>query len=335
MTQTTIDSNTLLNGVRDLVANDFQQLDQYLQQQLQSKIPFIQEVIKYIINSGGKRLRPLLVILSARAAGYLSGDEHLELATVIEFIHTATLLHDDVVDESKLRRGKETANSRWGNQSSILVGDFLYSRSFQVLAQRSNVPVMKVLAHATNVIAEGEVLQLLNIADLKLTESRYLDIIRSKTAMLFESASHIGALIGSTDKQQTEGLRQYGQNLGIAFQITDDVLDYTADQETLGKSLGDDLAEGKLTLPIIYALQGGSAADKQLIATIIQQDESAGATQLQQILQVLAKTSACDQAMQVAKRYTQKALTNLQTLSHSNYRQALEDLANFAVLRTY
>ena len=335
MSKTTLDVTSLLKDIQALVADDFRQLDALLHSKLVSKIPFIQEVVQYIINSGGKRLRPLLVILSAHAAGIKDSDEHLELATVIEFIHTATLLHDDVVDGSSLRRGKQTANDRWGNQSSVLVGDFLYSRAFQVLAKRSNVPVMKVLANATNIIAEGEVLQLLNIADLELTKARYLDIIRYKTAMLFEAASHIGAMLGSLSDSQINDLKEYGCKLGIAFQIADDVLDYSADASMLGKSLGDDLAEGKLTLPIIFALEACSAQQKQQISNTLQQEQPLSQEQLTDIIAILHETKACQRAMHVAESYTDQAIAHLQSLPASDYQQALIDLATFATARPY
>src|SRR3990167_7882002 len=331
----TQDTTALLSNIQQLVATDFNQLDHLLQEQLKSKIPFIQEVIQYIINSGGKRLRPLVVILSARAAGTQGNREYLELATVIEFIHTATLLHDDVVDESRMRRGRQTANERWGNHSSILVGDFLYSRAFQVLATRSNVPVMKVLANATNIIAEGEVLQLLNIADLELTQARYINVIQYKTAMLFEAASHIGALLGNLNPTQINALRLYGRNLGIAFQIADDVLDYSADIHLLGKSVGDDLSEGKLTLPLIFALKQCGVSDKKMIANVLQQDEIVTTEQLLDIIQVIKKTNASEQALTVAESYTKAAIDHLQFVPSSKYQQALIDLAQFAIARNY
>ncbi|MEP1584919.1 MAG: polyprenyl synthetase family protein, partial [Marinobacter sp.] len=239
--------------IYDTVADDFSRVNDLIIKRLSSDVPLVEKIAQYIIESGGKRLRPLLALLSSRALGY-ERDDHLKLAAVIEFLHTATLLHDDVVDTSDMRRGRSTANARWGNAPSVLVGDFLYARAFEMMVELQNLKIMDVLSHATAVIAEGEVLQLMNVKNADVSEDKYMEVIHNKTAMLFEAASHTGALLAGAEEDQEQAMSAYGKHLGLAFQLVDDVLDYRGDAEAMGKNVGDDLAEGKPTLPLIYAM---------------------------------------------------------------------------------
>lgn len=332
-TTTSQQSIDLLNKIRECVTADLLAVDDLIVNQLFSDIPLIQQITRHIIAGGGKRLRPLLVLLSAKAGGYQQGNEHHELAAIIEFVHTATLLHDDVVDASKMRRGQQTANDRWGNQASVLVGDFLYSRSFQMLTRRSNIPIMQVLSDTTNAIAEGEVLQLMNCHDPDISEQAYYDVIHRKTAKLFESSAQIGAMLATTlTENQIKSLAEYGLQLGMAFQIIDDLLDYTANENTIGKHIGDDLAEGKATLPLIYTMANGTA--KQT-AHIKQAIEQGGLDDLSIILKSLAQTNAHGYCIQQAKTYARKALRSLQCIPESPYREALINLIHFVVNRGY
>ncbi len=319
-----------LEQIRSPVIEDLKATDELIIKQLISPVTLVQQITRHILSSGGKRLRPLLVILAARAAGYADGQEHHDLAAIIEFVHTATLLHDDVVDESKQRRGQDTANAVWGNQASVLVGDFLYSRAFQLLTRRSNVPVMQVLANTTNAIAEGEILQLMNRHDPDINEDAYFDVIYRKTAKLFESSAEIGALLNNNNNQQ-QALAQYGKHLGMAFQIVDDLLDYS-DSTTIGKNVGDDLAEGKMTLPLIYALQN---TDNTSANTVRQAIQNGGLDQLPLILDIIQQTNAATYTLNVAKKHINAAKSSLDTLADSAYRQALIDLAEFVVARNY
>lgn len=326
-------TNQQLETIREPVRSDLASVDDLILSQLTTRVPLIRTICQHILKSGGKRLRPLLVLLMARATGYCRGTEHHELATIIEFVHTATLLHDDVIDESSLRRGKQTANALWGNAASVLVGDFLYSRAFQLLTQRSHVPVMHVLANTTNAIAEGEILQLANCHNPNITEQHYLDVIACKTAKLFESAAEIGAILGQVSDDQQRELAQYGYALGMAFQIIDDVLDYSAkDDQQIGKHLGDDLAEGKTTLPLIYALQHVDDATAKILRTIIKQGDT---NKLPQIITCLRETNAFTYCYQQAESYIQRARQALNVLDPSPYKTALDHLITFAVARTF
>ncbi|HEY1588989.1 MAG TPA: polyprenyl synthetase family protein, partial [Rhodanobacter sp.] len=255
--------------VRDLAAADMQRVDALIRQRLSSDVVLINQIADHIIASGGKRLRPMLHVLAAGAAGY-RGDHHTKLAAIIEFIHTSTLLHDDVVDESDLRRGRKTANALWGNAASVLVGDFLYSRSFQLMVELDDMRIMRILADTTNTIAEGEVLQLLNIGNADVSEAAYLAVIERKTAVLFAAATELGGILGGLPESQVTALRRYGMELGYAFQIADDLLDYVGDASTLGKNIGDDLAEGKPTLPLIYALERANPEQVQSLRHAIE-----------------------------------------------------------------
>ena len=330
LSQATSTHHTLAT-IRSLLGNDIKQIDQLIYEQLESNIPLIRTITHHIINSGGKRLRPLLLLLSARSLGY-TGDEHIELAAVVEFIHTATLLHDDVVDASSLRRGKKTAHEIWGNQASVLVGDFLYSRAFEILAKRSNIPAMKLLSKATNTIAEGEVMQLVNIGDTNINADTYFTIIYHKTAALFSAAAEIGAILSTEHNNQTTrlALADYGKYLGLAFQVVDDILDYDGDPNVTGKNLGDDLAEGKLTLPLIYALQHASPDLRHELRTII---EEASDRNLKTVQHIIAVTNAIDYCWKDAKKFAHQAQAAIEHLPNNPYLQSLMDLAQFAIER--
>lgn len=327
-----ISANTI-DEIRAPVKDDLRATDELICTELVSNVPLIQEITRHIINSGGKRLRPLLVLLSARACGYQENDtEHYELAAIIEFVHTATLLHDDVIDASELRRGKKTANALWGNQASVLVGDFLYSRAFQILSRRSNIPVMKCLADTTNAIAEGEVQQLMNQHNPDINEENYYQVIYNKTAKLFASAAEIGAMISKQNTSIQQSIAEYGLNLGMAFQIADDVLDYLSDAETLGKNIGDDLAEGKTTLPLIIAMQNGDTKQKHLIRDAI---TNGRLDDMPAILSTLNETQAIKYTKEKAQEYAKKALDALNTISDSPCKQSMNDLIYFAINRCY
>jgi len=318
-------------AIQSLVQEDMQAVNELVLARLHSEVALINQLGHYIINSGGKRLRPMLLLLSARAFGY-SGLHHLTLAAVVEFIHTATLLHDDVVDASELRRGRKTANSLWGNEASVLVGDFLYSRAFQMMVEINKMQVMEILSDATNIIAEGEVLQLLNCHDPDTTEETYLQVIRSKTAKLFEAAAQLGAVISDQRVEYEQAMAIYGMHLGTAFQIVDDVLDYSATKEEMGKNVGDDLAEGKPTLPLIYALKHCDAAKQQQLRDAITQG---GREHIDVVLEAITATDAIRYTLDCAKLETAKAIDALKILPDSPYKEALRSLAEFSVSRSY
>ena len=306
-------------------------VDGVIRARLRSEVVLVNQVAEYIISSGGKRLRPALVVLSANAFGY-KGDQHHNLAAVVEFIHTATLLHDDVVDESEMRRGRDTANAMFGNAASVLVGDFLYSRAFQMMVEAQDMRVMQTLAEATNVIAEGEVLQLLNCHDASVEAANYLRVIHCKTAKLFEAAMRLGAILGKADAAMEQAAAKYGMHLGTAFQLVDDVLDYSGDEQEIGKSLGDDLAEGKPTLPLIYAMQHGSAEQAAVVRGAIEQGDLG---RFGEVLQIIQQTGALDYTRQQAQREAEAACAALSALSESNYKQSLLQLADFAATRQF
>ena len=320
-----------LEAIRALVAEDMEAVNALIHERLRSHVVLINQLGGYIVDSGGKRLRPLLVLLSARACGY-NGDRHRLLAAIVEFIHTATLLHDDVVDASELRRGQETANALWGNEASVLVGDFLYSRAFQMMVEVESMRVMEILADATNTIAEGEVLQLLNCHDADTTQARYMEVIRCKTAKLFEAAARLGAVLGGMPPEVEEALAAYGMHLGTAFQIVDDRLDYSASSEQMGKNLGDDLAEGKPTLPLIYAMEHGSEEQRVLIRQAI---ETGGLSAIDAVVEAIESTGAIAYTDAAARREAQWAMDRLASVPDSRYKEALRALARFSVERTY
>jgi len=307
-----------------LISDDMRGMDAVIAQRLTSDVPLVSQVSRYIIAAGGKRLRPALLLLMCGALGY-RGDQRLNLAAVVEFIHTATLLHDDVVDESTLRRGRATANEAFGNPASVLVGDFLYSRAFQMMVDAGDMRVMQTLAEATNVIAEGEVLQLMNMHDASLSEDGYLLVIRSKTAKLFEASARLAALLAKSSPLVEKSCADYGQALGTAFQVIDDVLDYDGDVQEMGKNLGDDLREGKATLPLIIAMQRATAPERVIIEQAI---ETGGIDQMAQIIDIVQKTGALTATRAAAAAEAQRALDALQNLPQNSHADALRQLAS-------
>ncbi|MBE0457020.1 octaprenyl diphosphate synthase [Pseudoalteromonas prydzensis] len=321
-----------IKAIQALIENDMNDVNQLIYAQMRSDVALVNQLGLYIVNSGGKRVRPMLAILAAKALGY-EGKDHVTLATIVEFIHTATLLHDDVVDESNLRRGTPTANAEFGNAASVLVGDFIYTRSFQLMVGLGKMQVMQILADATNVIAEGEVLQLMNCNDPDTTEDSYMQVIYSKTAKLFEAATGLAAIITEQDEATLKALNLYGMHLGTAFQLVDDVLDYNADAEQLGKNIGDDLAEGKPTLPLLYAMRHGSAEQVQLIRDAIEHNN--GMDHLEAILTALNETNALEFTMDKANEEADKAIACLAVLDESPYKEALISLARIAVDRSH
>jgi octaprenyl-diphosphate synthase len=320
-----------LPAIYSLIADDMQAVDAVIRERLHSDVPLVRQVAEYIIAGGGKRMRPALLLLAAGAASY-QGREHRELAAVVEFIHTATLLHDDVVDESALRRGRDTANATFGNAASVLVGDFLYSRAFQMMVGLGSLRVMQVLADATNIIAEGEVLQLMNCHNADIDVEDYLRVVRYKTAKLFEAAARLGAILGNCPPEVETSLANYGMHLGTAFQIVDDVLDYSGDTGEIGKSLGDDLAEGKPTLPLIHVMKEGQPHQSELVRNALEQG---GREAFAEIIEAVKATGALNAAMNVARGEANKARIALDALPHTKYREALIQLSDFAVTRRY
>ena len=321
-----------LEKIQGLIGKDMEGVNQLITEKLSSDVVLINQMGAYIINSGGKRLRPVLLLLSAHACGYKSGNHHHLLAAIVEFIHTATLLHDDVVDASELRRGKETANAIWGNEASVLVGDFLYSRAFQMMVETQSMRVMEILSEATNIIAEGEVMQLLNCNDADTTEERYLYVIRSKTAKLFEAATQLGAVISNRSEEEEKALAAYGMHLGTAFQLIDDVLDYTATSDEMGKNIGDDLAEGKPTLPLIHAMRMGNTEESAIIRHAI---ENGGRNNIDQVIATIHNTKAIDYTADCARNEAALAKKAIEILPSSEYKDAMISLADFAVDRSH
>jgi len=322
------DSPTFAN-VTELAREDMQAVDRLISTSLESDVALVSQVSQYIVTSGGKRLRPLLVLLAARALGY-KGEQHVRSAAIVEFIHTATLLHDDVVDSSARRRGRDTANTVFGNQASVLVGDFLYSRAFQMMVDIDSMRVMQILADATNTIAAGEVMQLMNVHDPDTTEDSYRQVIYRKTARLFEAGAQIAAVLAERDPADEAAMITYGQNLGAAFQLVDDALDFNASADELGKNLGDDLAEGKATLPLIYAMQQGSAEDKELIRNAILEG---GLDHLEKITAIIEATGALEYTARRAREAADTAIAALSGVPDSEFKQALVSVAEFSVQR--
>ncbi|HHH13250.1 MAG TPA: octaprenyl diphosphate synthase [Thiolapillus brandeum] len=318
-----------LSAIRELIADDLRATDLLILDRLQSDVVLINQIGHYIINSGGKRLRPMIVLLAARALGY-QGEHHIELAAIIEFIHTATLLHDDVVDGSEMRRNNETANAVWGNAASVLVGDFLYSRSFEMMVEIQEMRVMEILSHATNRIAEGEVLQLLNCNDPDTDEEKYREVILRKTATLFEAGARLAGVISGSSECEEQALADYGLHLGLAFQMIDDALDYGASSEDIGKNLGDDLAEGKPTLPLIRAMEVGTAEQRALLRRAI---EEGGADRVDEVMKTIESTDAIAYTARLARQEADKAIQALEPLPASAFKSALAALADFAVDR--
>lgn len=321
-----------IEAIRALISQDMGEVNQLIQQNLQSEIALINQLGHYIINSGGKRLRPSLHLLCSRVFAY-NGQDHIKLAAILEFIHTATLLHDDVVDSSKLRRGRETANQLWGNEASVLVGDFLYSRAFQMMVEVKSMRVMEILSETTNIIAEGEVLQLLNTHDPDTTESSYLEVIQNKTAKLFIAASQLSAVISGRPQEEENAMANYGKHLGTAFQLIDDCLDYTAESaQQLGKNIGDDLSEGRPTLPLLYAMWHGDEYQTKIIRSAI---ANGGLENIVTIQKAIDETGAIDYTKSLAKKEAEKAIASLDLFQNSPYVEALHSLAKFSVEREY
>jgi octaprenyl-diphosphate synthase len=319
------------NTIAQSIAADMEAVNMVIRQHLHSEVSLVNQIAEYIISAGGKRIRPTLVLLMANACGY-KGAAHHELAAVVEFIHTATLLHDDVVDESSMRRGRQTANALFGNAASVLVGDFLHSRSFQMMVGLNNMRVMQILSDATNVIAEGEVLQLLNMHDPDVSEAAYLNVIRSKTAKLFEAAAQLGAVISGASDFEIDAAGEYGGSLGTAFQLIDDVLDYAGDAETIGKNVGDDLREGKPTLPLIYLMENGTPEQRELVRNCIEQGDE---QHFEAILAAVTTSGALDFTRRAAEVAAKRAASAISSLPDSEYKQSLLQLCVFAVDRNH
>ncbi|MBA1271839.1 polyprenyl synthetase family protein [Stutzerimonas azotifigens] len=314
-----------------VVADDFAAVDGIIRKQLTSRVPLVEKIGDYITSAGGKRLRPLLVLLSGKSLGY--EDEQLRLlAGIIEFLHTSTLLHDDVVDMSGMRRGRSTANALWGNAPSVLVGDFLYARSFEMMVELGSMEVMRIISQATRVIAEGEVLQLSKVRDANTTEATYMEVIRGKTAMLFEASTHSAATLAQAAPEQSEALRTFGDHLGVAFQLVDDLLDYQGDSEALGKNVGDDLAEGKPTLPLIRTMSHGTPEQAALVRQAIQKG---GIEDLESIRSAVEASGALTYTAELARDYAERAIACLEVIPANRYRDALAELTHFAVARTH
>ena len=320
-----------ITTIRQLISVDMEAVDKLIIRQLQSDVLLINQIGAYIVHSGGKRLRPMIVLMAARACSY-TGERHIDLAAIIEFIHTATLLHDDVVDGSDLRRNRETANAVWGNEASVLVGDFLYSRSFEMMVEVGQMPVMDILSHATNRIAEGEVLQLLNVHNPETSEAEYMEVIKRKTATLFEAGARLGGVIAEVPPEQQQALADYGLHLGIAFQLVDDALDYNSNNHEIGKNIGDDLAEGKPTLPLIQAMKQADEQQRQRLAAII---ENGGREEIDFVMQAIQASDAISYTQQLAQQEAQRAKQALEQLPDTPYREALASLADFSVARTH
>ncbi len=318
-------------AIKKLTLSEASAVNQLILDELSSDVVLINQMGHYIVGSGGKRLRPMLLLLTAKALGY-EGNKHLILAAVIEFIHTATLLHDDVVDESDLRRGKESANAVWGNAASVLVGDYLYSSAFEMMVRTDNMRVMEILSKTTTAIAEGEVLQLLNCNNPATSEDKYLAVIARKTAILFSAATRLGAVLGEASKDLEDNLARYGQHLGIAFQLIDDALDYTSSEEELGKNLGDDLAEGKPTLPLIYAIQNSCQKEAGIIVEAIKKGNRDA---FNDVFAIVNSTNAIEYTEQRAEQEAQMAIESIESIPNSEYKDALISLAKFSVQRSY
>lgn len=319
------------NPITRTIAADMEAVNGVIRQRLQSDVALVNQIAEYIISAGGKRIRPVLVLLLANAYGY-RGAGHHELAAVVEFIHTATLLHDDVVDESSMRRGRQTANAMFGNAASVLVGDYLYSRAFEMMTSLDNMRVMEILSRATTVIAEGEVLQLLNMHDPDVTEASYLTVIRSKTAKLFEAAAQLGALVAGANDAQIDAAGEYGRSLGTAFQLIDDVLDYAGDAAEIGKNVGDDLREGKPTLPLIYVMENGTDEQRELIRSCIELGDE---THFDAVLAAVTASGALDYTRRAAEAAAKRATDAIADLPESEFKQSLLQLCSFAVDRNH
>ncbi|MCY3885899.1 MAG: polyprenyl synthetase family protein [Gammaproteobacteria bacterium] len=318
-----------LDQVRALTSDDFDLMNGLIERELRSDVPLVREIAHYIVQSGGKRLRPLIVLLSARMCGY-HGSDHIKLAALVEFLHTATLLHDDVVDRSTRRRNRKSANAIWGNSASVLVGDFLYSRAFQLMIEIDSMKLMEIISRATNSIAEGEVLQLQNVGNTSLSEIEYMDIIQRKTATLFQAAAHTGAVLGGGSAEEIKLLQDFGLHFGLAFQLIDDWLDYAGTSESMGKNVGDDLAEGKATLPLIYTMTHGTKNEAETTREAI---NSQSPIRIKEVVSAVRNSGALDYVRGRAQQQTDRCLNCLESLAANPYRQGLEALANIALCR--
>jgi octaprenyl-diphosphate synthase len=314
-----------------VVEQDFSAVNQLILDSLSSHVPLVEEISEYLIDAGGKRLRPLLVLLAANASGY-QGRQHIGLAAIIEFLHTAMLLHDDVVDASELRRGRKTVNATWGNPASVLVGDFLHSRAFEMMVEIGDLRVMEILSHATNTIAEGEVQQLTNIRNPDISEASYMEVISRKTAMLFEAAAHSAAVLAGAKQQDEDALKSFGRHIGLAFQLVDDVLDYQGDTADLGKNVGDDLAEGKMTLPLIVARARGNPEQAAFVKNAIM---SGGVENLADMVAIVTETGGLDYTQKLALEQTKAASTSIECLAESPFKTAMQQLAVFSTSRSF
>jgi len=318
--------------IRSVVESDFLAVNDYIVEQLHSDVLLVENIGHYIVEAGGKRLRPILVLLAAHCCN-IENSKHIPMAAVIEFIHTATLLHDDVVDMSLLRRGRPTVNSQWDNASSVLVGDFIYSRAFQILVDIGDLRVMEIIANTTNKIAEGEVLQLIAKNNPNSSEQNYLQVIKNKTAILFQAAAQCGAILGQADITTEQSLQHYGMHIGIAFQLIDDVLDYDGDTQTMGKNIGDDLAEGKPTLPLIYAMEKGDNDQSRKIKEVLQQ-KNVSEKVLHEVIQIVRESGALDYTRQLARQQAAAAMDSLKSIEKSAFREALISMAKFSLRRS-
>lgn len=326
-----VQSSPTLGQIRALVQHDFDEANSLINRQLYSQVPLVVEIGQYIVGSGGKRLRPLIVLLAAKACSYI-GNAQIKLAVLVEFLHTATLLHDDVVDASEKRRGKRTVNVLWGNAPSVLVGDFLYSRAFQLMVEIDSMPLMEIISRATNVIAEGEVLQLQNSGNTEITESEYLEVIRCKTAMLFQAAAHSSATLAGADAQVRNALRDFGCHFGIAYQLIDDWLDFAGDSEVMGKNVGDDLTGGKATIPLIYTMRMGSPSEVACVRNAIRNRSQ---EELSIVIAAVRTSGALDYCKALAEKHTQLCIECLEEVPNNTYREALVALARLAMYRAY
>ena len=321
----------MYQDIRSVVETEFLAVNDFIVKQLHSEVSLVESIGHYIVDAGGKRLRPMLTLLASKACG-IDSQQHIPMAAVIEFIHTATLLHDDVVDMSTLRRGRPTANAKWNNPSSVLVGDFIYSRAFQVLVKIGDMRIMKIIADTTNKIAEGEVLQLIAKNNPSASEVNYMQVIENKTAILFQAAAHCGALLANADEASEKGLRNFGKSIGMAFQLIDDVLDYAGDATDLGKNIGDDLAEGKPTLPLIYAIEKGDKQQQKLIQQALR-TEQLNPEMLKDVIEIVRQSGGLEYTQSLAKAQSKAALNCLQALPDSEYRQAMKAMVNFSLSR--
>ena len=320
-----------MEQIAQLVETDLKKLESSIEQFVTTRVGFIKEIVHYIIKSGGKRIRPILIMLSSKLCGY-TGEKHIPYAAIVEFVHTATLLHDDVVDNAKTRRGASTANTIWGNEASVLVGDFLYAKSFELMGDNENLEIVKVMAHTTKLLSEGEILELVKTSDLDTSEEDYFEIIGNKTAVLFAVACEIGAILGDVNSSKRSSLKNFGYNLGMAFQLTDDMLDYTSNDDVLGKKVGTDLKEGKITLPLIHAIQSATEKEKAIIKDCLNK-KSVTARDFKRVLNIIEKNNGIEYTAATTRKYTDSAKACLSVFEPSPYRDAMLSLPDYILKR--